>query len=318
MVSEPKALAQPKDRKPGFRDRLEFALFRFVLGVLQLLPYSVAESILRGLSVFAGCVLGIRRKVALWNLERVFPDRSSAWYRRVLRSMWEHLGSMMAEVYLSKPGQIESRVRCVGLEHLRAFADAGQGSIAVTAHFGNWELAGRYASSVGIPSCLLVKLQRNPLFDRFTNDLRLEHGITTIHKHKSLRSILAMLRRGYVIALASDQDARREGVRMNFLGHPASVYTGPIRIALKTGAPLVPLFIVREKDNTHTMHIHPPIHTKGIEETPEVILEITGRINRIMEDHIRKNPGLWFWMHRRWKSHHKAIPPEEFIARYNR
>ena len=111
-----------------------------------------------------------------------------------------------------------------------------------------------------------------------------------------------------IIAFIADQDARHYGVRMNFLGEPASVHIGPAKTAIKTGAPIFLAVCVRNPDKSFTLYYEDPIFTENIEDTRENTIEITRMIVERMEYYIRQHPEQWFWLHRRWKNAHKAQP----------
>jgi Kdo2-lipid IVA lauroyltransferase/acyltransferase len=294
-----------KQRKE-WRNRLETWGFRATLQILRNIPYALAEAFLIGLSKFTGLVLGVRRDIAEQNLIRCFPEHDAAWRRQVIAEMFEHFGRMTAETYIASKTRVLSHVRAEGWDNLAGPRADGRGVLLISAHFGNWELAARYIISRGIPLSVIVKRQRNAYFDAYTNSLREKDGIGVIVKEGVMRGMFDRLRRNEVVTFLSDQDARGEGVRMDFFGHPASVFTGPVRLAIKTGAAIVPGYAIREAGNHHVLHFHEPIITKGMADTQENVVKITRRLLDTLESEIREHPGLWFWVHKRWKGAARA------------
>ena len=295
-----------KDKR--LQSRLEYILFIIILKFFRLFPARVGESFFKGLALFAGCVLGIRRKVAEANIAMVYPEFTKSQRRELIRKMYLNMAEMTAEEYLYDDGYFNDRMTMVGEENLRKVLEHGKGAVMVSMHIGNWELAGRYMSRIGIPTGAVMKPQRNPWFNEFTENLRRSAGVTLIHTHKSFKHIIRALRANTVIAFIADQDARQHGVRMDFLGVPASVHTGPAKTAIKTGSPIFLGVCVRNPDKTFTLYYEEPVFTEDIEDTRENVIDLTQQMVERMESYIRKYPEQWFWLHRRWKNAHRAQP----------
>lgn len=292
------------------RDHIETWAFRLALILLKCIPYPLAEAMLSGISVFAGMTLGIRRQVADDNLARAFPEKSTAWRQRVLREMYANFGRTAAQIYLASSQRMLARVSTEGWEYFAQALDRGRGVLFVSAHFGNWELAAQYVARKGIRFDAIVKRQRNQVFDDYTNRLRERNGVHVIMKHGPLREIFDELARNASIAFLSDQDAGHDGMRLDFLGRPASVHTGPVRIALKTGAAIVPSFCVSKPDGSHCVVFFPAVPTAGLDTSPQSVALVTRELLDRTETMVRQYPEQWFWVHRRWKGAHKAQPVE--------
>jgi KDO2-lipid IV(A) lauroyltransferase len=291
----------------SLRNRLETFGFKIALGLLKCVPYSLAERSLVNVTRFVGVTLGVRKQVAEDNLKLAFPDKDEAWRADVIERMFAHGGRMVAEMYLGSNKRLIPQVRCETWHHMTDPLKDGHGVLLVSAHYGNWELAARYATSRGIPLSVIAKRQRNTYFDDYTNHLRNRFGIGVIISDESMRPLFERLRHNEAVCFLSDQDARGDGIRMDFFGHPASVHYGPVKLALRTGASIVSGYMVSIPGQPHELIFSEPIHTTGLKDTPENVYTITRALLDRLEEMIRLHPEQWFWVHKRWKGAHKAI-----------
>jgi KDO2-lipid IV(A) lauroyltransferase len=140
------------------------------------------------------------------------------------------------------------------------------------------------------------------------NDLRRSAGIGIIERGVAARGVFESLRKRRIVALLADQDARKAGVFVDFLGSPASTFQGPAQFACRTGSPLVCCAIVRRPDETHDAILFPPIYPKtGVDRDAEV-LRLTQEHAKILGDCVRRHPEQYFWAHRRWKTRPPISP----------
>jgi KDO2-lipid IV(A) lauroyltransferase len=282
-------------------DQAEYIVFRGAVGGLTRLPTKWSRWLCCRAGWLAGPVLGIRRRVVNRQLAAVFGSRTAPELRRLSARMYEHLGLTLAESFCSDPDQLATQVQVIpDWSELDAALAKGRGVLAVTAHLGNFELGGRILA--GRYRVLdVVKPMRNPLFDRYLQRTRARHGIATVPMAESGRAVLTHLRRGGLVTLFVDQDAGRDGVRTDFLGVPASTWTGAARLAVRTGCPIVPVAIARGDGGRHVLHVGTALDPTGITASDEDIAALTARISAAVETYIRRWPEQWFWVHRRWK-----------------
>jgi Kdo2-lipid IVA lauroyltransferase/acyltransferase len=244
-----------------------------------------------------------RRAMTLENLARALGrERSAAQLRRLGRRSFEHLGMNLVEAcvfFFRPPSVLLSRVELDGVEHVRAAAAKGKGILLLTAHYGNWELlAASHALSVYSLS-VVVRPMDNPVMDRVVERFRLRSGVELITKRRGLRDILEALRRGRMVGILLDQNAARaEGVFAPFFGVPASTSKALAVISLRTGAPVVPVFIRRVEGERHRVEAGPVIPMPSTGD----VADYTAAFNRAIEAAIRRAPEQWFWMHNRWKT----------------
>jgi len=298
-----------RERRITFTHRLEYAAARTAQALVCALPAGVAREL--GASIGdAAFSLGIRRKVTLSHLHRIFGDeRSEREIEEIARESYRNFGRMTFEYGRFPrlgPREIEKVVRLSGGEHLDAAVREGSGAILVAGHFGNWELAATLAAQ-GYPITFLVGEQHNTLVDGLMNRLRARFGVEIVPLTGSLMGVFRALRNGRIVAMLSDQDAGRNGIFVDFLGQQASTPYGPGRIAARTGVPLLPGLAVRRERGRHELVICPPVPSPP-EGTPvdEAARAYTQGYTSVFERFIREYPEQYFWMHRRWKTR----PPE--------
>jgi KDO2-lipid IV(A) lauroyltransferase len=241
--------------------------------------------------------------VALNNLRRSFgAERSAAEIRQLARRSFQNVGMNLVEgcCYFLRPTEVMlSRVRVEGREHLQAAAAHGRGVLILTAHFGNWELLGAAHGLTGLPASIVTRPLDYPLLDDLAARFRRRSGAELIVKRHAVREVLTALRRQRMVGILLDQNATRaEGVFAPFFGSPASTSKGLALLALRTGAPVVPIFLRREPDGRHCMDVGAAV------PPPEdgQIATYTSAFNRVLEAAIRRTPEQWFWMHDRWRT----------------
>ena len=153
----------------------------------------------------------------------------------------------------------------------------------------------------GYPTYVVGRQLNNPGLDRLVTVNRARAGIRNIVRGQSTRAILRALRQGGMVGFLIDQDTKVEGVFVDFFGRPAYTPVGPVVLARKTGAPIVPAAIHREADDTHHVVVReaiPLVRTGNEREDRRVNTE---RCSKALERFIREHPTQWVWMHRRWK-----------------
>lgn len=270
------------------------------------MPLRIAVKLGGLLGLVAFDIVRIRRRVTLDNIAASFGRRySHAEMRRIGRRSYVNFAKSMVE--FASLGRLDgerlrSMVRIEGVEHLEAALAGGRGAVAVTGHFGSWELLGAATVAHGFPVDFLVGEQSNSLVDQMMNDLRKGAGIGVIARGIAARGIFSSLKRNRVVALLSDQDARRAGIFVEFLGRPASTYQGAAQFALRMRSPIVCCYIVRQPDESHIAYFLAPI---GVDAEAER----EGEIRRLTEEHttalagcVAQYPDHYFWAHRRWKT----------------
>jgi KDO2-lipid IV(A) lauroyltransferase len=287
------------------RYELEYAAVKFILAVVNLIPYRLALVIGDVIGFLGFSVFGIRRKVTLANLKNSFGDQyTDREYKRIGLRAYRNLARSMVEYglfpSLRKKG-LDKFITMEGREHLQTIRDCGKGAVMVTGHFGSWELMGALIASEGWPIDYLVGEQHNLKVNAIMNSHRTMFGIGLIELGVAARGVFKAVRGGRMVCMLSDQDAGSDGVVVQFLGRPASTPKGPAAFALKTGAPLACGFIIREGRRQRIV-VEPPIQVELTGDKDEDISRLTQAYTSLLEKYVREHPDHWFWPHRRWKS----------------
>jgi KDO2-lipid IV(A) lauroyltransferase len=277
--------------------------------LLAYLPAPLGLWLGRRLGDLAWAVLPGRRAIVVGNLSRAFgPERPPAELTDLGRRCFRHLGMTVVEsctFLFRSPAVLLSRVEFRGTEHIAAAMATGRGLLLLTAHYGNWELLAASHALERWPLSVMVRPLDSALLDPLIERLRLRCGTEIISKRQGLRGALDALRRERMVGILLDQNtSHREGVFVPFFGIPASTSRGLAVIALRTGAPVVPVFIRRLAGGRHVVQAAPPIPAPGDGDP----VAFTAAFNRAIEDAIRQAPEQWFWLHRRWKTRPAAEP----------
>jgi KDO2-lipid IV(A) lauroyltransferase len=292
---------------------LEYILFQSVAGLLNLLPLQMVQRKGAALGGWAYALWGRRRRVALDNLAKAFPEKSRREIESIARGAFRNVGiSLLELVWFSRmtPDKIRRLVRFDKPDLIRERYAEGKGLLLFTAHFGNWELlAQSVKTNLGIPVHIIVKTQSNPLVDKRINQRRIKFGNLVIPMETSLREVLKALRAGGAVGIVADQAAPRENVAIEFFGRKVPTHQGPAVLSLKVGSPLVALFSVRQADGSYQAYVR-EIPTRDLGGyTPENVVELTKRHTKLTEEFIREHPDHWMWMHKRWKH----VPSDEEV-----
>ena len=188
-------------------------------------------------------------------------------------------------------------LRFEGLENVERALSKGKGIIFCTAHFGNWELLGAYYAQKGYPVNVVARNLRDQRYEELISGYRNLAGMKVLHKGNQTREMLRCLHRGEGLAILFDQDTKGGGQFVDFFGYPAYTLEGPVILAQKTGAVLLPGFISRVDKKSHRITIKPHIEASKESDTVEVLT----KLNKCLEEMVRKYPTDWVWIHKRWR-----------------
>jgi KDO2-lipid IV(A) lauroyltransferase len=247
-----------------------------------------------------------RRRIALANLGHAYPELPAAARRRLARHASQHLGMTLVEIPRLLAAPLEStlaRIRLEGAEHLDAAMKAHGRALILTAHLGNWEIlcASHRLTTYGLS--VVVRPLDATWLNGVAVRLRRRTGVEVIDKRGALRPVLAALRRGRLVGILMDQNAsRREGVFVDFFGRPASTSRSIALLAVRTGAPIVPIFTYRDANGDHRVVIRPALDAPSAPDADAAVVEMTARCTAEVERAIRESPEQWLWSHDRWRT----------------
>lgn len=289
------------------KEWLAYAVAWSVLKLVGLMPRSAAR--LTGAMV-ARTLLRLTprlRKTAEFNLRLAFPEWTDDRRLAVIRAMTRSLGWMAAEFarlprYTRK--NIEEIVVLDGQENFLEGQRRGRGVLFLTAHMGAWELSSYAHALYGYPLHYMARPLDNRRLDSLVNRYRGLSGNAPIYKNESARAMLKILKDAGTIGILADQNTMpQEGVFVDFFGAPACTTAGIARVALHTGAAVVPGYAVwDDRLRKYRLRFEPPLALIRSGDLERDILENTQRFAKVTEEIIRRYPEQWVWIHARWKT----------------
>jgi KDO2-lipid IV(A) lauroyltransferase len=291
----------------SFRETAEFAVVWLSVHCLRLLPRALARTIGAAIGGLAFHALGRLRRVGIRNLELAYPEMPVGERERILRSEYRNLGFLLAE-FCKMPGYTPETarrfIRYEGLENYLKARDRGKGVLVLTGHLGAWELSSFYHSLMGMPMGMVIRRLDNPLVDAFVNRIRCLHGNRVIHKDDFARGLIASMRAGETVGILMDTNMTPpQGVFVPFFGVQACTASGMARIAAKTGAAVVPGFLLwEESEQKYVLHFGEELQVVRSGDAEQDALANTAVFTAAIERYIRQYPEQWLWMHRRWKT----------------
>jgi Kdo2-lipid IVA lauroyltransferase/acyltransferase len=296
------------------REALEYGFAWTLLAVFGLLPRRMALIAGAAVGAVAWHLLPRLRRTGLRNLELAFPAMPAAERRRLLRQLYRYLGWQLAEFCQMRRYTAENssqRIRYEGLEHYLRARDKGAGVLIVTAHLGAWELSSFWHSLMGYPMTMVIRRLDNPRVDRLVNAIRCLHGNKVVHKDDFARGLLAAMRRGETVGILMDTNMTPpQGVFVPFFGVPACTASGLARVALRTGAAVLPGFMVwQQAEGRYVLRFGEEIPLAQSEDDERDVVENTARFTAAIEAAIRRYPDQWLWVHRRWKTRPEGEAP---------
>ncbi len=295
------------------RRRFEFIAVWTILRAFGALPRPIARLAGGAVGAVARWCLPRLSRVGLRNLELAFPEKTEAERRRILRRLYRNLGWQLAEFCLMARYTRESArgfLRCDGLERYIAARDAGQGVLILTAHLGAWELSSFYHSLAGFPMSMVIRRLDNPLVDALVNRIRCMHGNRVLHKDDFARGLLSLMREGGTVGILMDTNMTPpQGVFVDFFGRPACTGSGLARVAMRTGARVLPGFLLwEEATGGYVLRFGEPLPLIRSEDFEADVVANTARFTKEIERYIRQYPDQWLWVHRRWKTRPEGEP----------
>jgi len=296
------------------KEWLGYAVAWSVLKVVGLLPRSVARA--AGAAVASGLlVLSPRlKKTAEFNLRLAFPEWNEAQRQDTIREMTRSLGWMAAEFARMPRYSHENIADIIVLDGHENFLEGqrrGRGVLFLTAHIGGWELSSYAHALYGHSLHYMARPLDNSRLDALVNRYRGLSGNAPIFKNESARAMLKILKDAGTIGILADQNTMpQEGVFVDFFGMPACTTAGIARVALHTGAAVVPGYAVWDHSlQKYRLRFESPLELIRTGEPERDIFENTQRFTKVIEEIIRKYPEQWVWIHARWKTRPDGEPP---------
>ena len=271
-----------------------------LLRLVCLLPHRAALALGRAIGLLAHALGGSRRAIVRRNLELCFPELSPDARDALAREHFKALGMAMIEMGLGRwasDRHLASITRLVGVEHVRNALDDGRGVILLSAHFTTLEVMGRVLATAIPPFDAVFRKNRSEFMTELQRSGREVSADTTIEK-RDIKKMVRSLRQGRAVWYAPDQSYSRKGAEViEFFGVPAMHTTATSTLASLGDAVTIPFFPLRKPDGTYEMTLFPPL-----EDFPgDDPVDDTRRYVALLEEHIRRAPEQYFWIHRKFK-----------------
>ncbi len=287
---------------------------RAVLRILAAIPLRLRAALFEGAMHGVWAADAKHRRIARTNLRIAFPEMADREASRIIRLCYARMGTAAAE-FIDIPkmdrAYIAEHFGFEGVDHLlRTQEELGLGPLAMTGHFGNWELLSHAYGTVVAPISFIVRPLKDQVLDRIVTERREWTGNRVIRKEDSAKEVVRAIRRKMLVGILIDQNVdRRRGVLVNFFSKPAYTTDGIARLALAIRTNVHPAFIFRDPRRKfhHTLRFGPPIAMDPEAPRDAEVVRLTRRCNEELEKIIREDPSQWLWLHRRWKTR----PPGE-------
>lgn len=284
--------------------RVEYAAVAIARAIIAVCPDALVSAIGTGIGVMFWAVDRGHRRLAFRQLRAAFPAKTDTECHQIARRTFIHFGrSLTALLKFSTLSQDQMRARVVfdGEDRARQAFAKGKGVLFITGHFGFWELHGLAHSLIMPPTAVLARRLDNPLLHDLLERVRSATGNSVIYRQGAVRRVMRALQDNLGVAILIDQHIQpKDAVTVTFFGRPASTTSAVAALALRTGAPVIPVFGLQRPDGRYRMvyehPIEPPSH-----DSADPVTEFTQRCTDVLEMYVRRHPDLWLWMHRRWR-----------------
>ena len=253
------------------------------------------------------------RTIVRRNLRFAFPSWDEQRIETVSRQAFHNFGMTLSEMvqgaHLSA-GDILSRCRLRGEEHLNRALEAEKGIIVVSAHLGNWEISLQYLACLfGRRVHIVVRPLAPRRLDRWVNHARTRFGNHLIAKRKAFPRMLKAVREDGIVALMVDLSSRKQSVAVDYFGRRTRVSPAAAMLAARCAAPIIAAFTLRNPDGSFTIEISPPVAVQRTGSLKDDLKANSQRITDIVEQAVRSHPDQYLWMQKRWKDHYPHLYP---------
>ncbi|MDB9822333.1 lysophospholipid acyltransferase family protein [Deltaproteobacteria bacterium] len=284
-----------------------YFFFRTVIFLMSCIPLPIGRLLGKILGTAVSMIPIQRNRISLDNIRNslgIHMEKSEI--IKLNRRMTVHFGQMLFElphIIRLNHANLRDYVVFEGEDNLVKALEKGKGVFILTGHFGNWEFASVAISLRFGPIAAVIRPLRSPSLNRLINELRTQFGTEIIPKLNALKKILSALKKNMMVGILLDQNVDwYQGVFVNFLGRWACVNKGLALMALRTEAPVIPIFPVRHADGRYHIAIGEEVRLIRTGDKTTDVEENTALFTGIIEKQVREHPDQWFWFHRRWKT----------------
>jgi Kdo2-lipid IVA lauroyltransferase/acyltransferase len=276
--------------------------------IIKIIPGRYIQGFARNIASLGYIIARKQRKIALESLSVAFgKNKSRQDIEKIARDSFSYMAKAGVELLflMDRPGLLMERVEISGKGHLDAALSKGNGVILVSAHFGNFPLLMSRLALAGYKVAGIMRPMRDARAEKLFLAKRVKMNIKTIYSQPRITCVnktIEALRNNETVFIPIDQNFGTGGVFVDFFGRKAATATGPVVLALRTKAMVLPCFILRQEDDSHKIVFEQPLVLEKGKDSQETIFINIQRLTSIIESYIRRYPAEWGWIHRRWKS----------------
>ena len=276
---------------------LKYWMYKIGQAVVNILPLCVSYRLAECLCDLHYRFSTVDRLAVESNLKKILPstDNLQVETREVFRNFGRYLVEFLRMQKMLAPDFIEDKICINNLEHIDEALQKGKGVIILTAHIGNWEVGAALLSRLGFSLMAVALAHKAQPVNNLFNYQRESQGMTVIPTNIAIRRCLEQLKENKLVALVGDRDFGVKGQAMDFLGGKMIIPKGAAMFSYKTGAPIVPCFLIREKDFSFTLTVHEPMYPLANNTLPEeeAVTKIMRSFLPIIENEIKRHPNQW-------------------------
>jgi len=282
---------------------LNYYLYRFGQFIALVLPLKLVYCIAVFLADLHYFVAFRDRRFVRANLKTIFPEKSDQELCQISRLVFRNFAKYLADFFRFEKLNLEYIHKNIKLENLHYFDQAlakGKGVVVLTAHLGNWELGGVVIAQLGYPFWAVALPHKIKKVNDFFDKQRNRKGVEVIAMGKAVRSCITEIKNNHMVALVGDRDFSEKGIIIDLFGKPTHFPQGPAALSLMTGAEIVPGFMLRDPDDSFTLHIEKPVEFNPSGDRKKDLADLIIVYKDILEDYIRKYPQQWYVFRKFW------------------
>lgn len=276
--------------------------------IVRVIPAGCLYAFAKKIAALAYIFAAKQKKIALNSLNIAFgKEKSPKEIEAIARDCFMYMAKSAVELmfFFDKPHALKDRVQIQGRQNLDKALKEAKGVILVSAHFGNFPLLLGKLAVEGYKAAGIMRPMRDARVEKIFLKKRDRFGVKTIYsqpRNECVNNTITALRNNELVFIPIDQNFGTGGVFVNFFGEKAATATGPVILAQRTKAALIPCFIIRQPDDRHRIIFEPELELIEGKDAQDTIAINIQRLTDIIESYIRKYPAEWGWIHRRWKS----------------
>ena len=296
--------ARGSRRPRPVRHRAEYLTVRAVQSAVRAMPRGWGDALGDGLGWIFHRWDHRRRGTATANVGAALPERGGDGRRAVVAGAFANVGRHVIELLRFDAMRVEemmARVEFEGAEHVERALAAGRGAMLFTGHFGFWELHVMAHAVRFEPIVMVARTLDNPLLEAMIERVRARVGTRVVARRGAVRGLLRGLHEGRAVGMMVDQHMHdRSAVTVEFLGRPAAATSAVAALALRAGAPVIPVFTLPVDGGRYRVVYEPPVEMPD-RARADAVQVLTQRCTDVLASYVRRRPELYLWMHRRWR-----------------